>query len=284
MIIEVDGLTAHAATGGVELNGGDPVMILIHGAGMDATVWQQQTRFLAHRNLRAVAVDLPGHGRSEGQPLTSIVDMANWIAKFMDAASLSRAHIAGHSMGTFIGLELARHHADKVSSLTLMGTAVGMPVHPELLSASEHELGKAAALMASWGHAKPAHIGLNPNPGLWMLGGARALVETSTPGALTVDFTACANYADAVDAAQAVACPVHVVVGLDDKMTPAKSAAKLTAEMDQDLLTVTKLADTGHMMMLEDPRSTRQILADTAKAADNTAKAADKTAKAADSA
>lgn len=268
MIIEVDGLTAHAATGGVELTGDDPVMLLIHGAGMDSTVWQQQTRFLAYRNLRAVAVDLPGHGRSEGEPLTSIVDMANWVARFMDAASLSPAHIGGHSMGTFIALELARHHGEKVRSLTLMGTAVGMPVHPELLSASENELEKAAALMAAWGHGRPAHVGLNPTPGLWMLGGARALVENSTPGALTTDFTACANYADAVEAAKAVTCPVHVVVGLEDKMTPAKSAAKLTAEMNQELLTVTKLANTGHMMMVEDPRATRKALADMAAAAE----------------
>ncbi len=268
MIVEVDGLSAHAATGGVEPTGDDPVMILIHGAGMDSTVWQQQTRFLAHRNLRAVAVDLPGHGRSEGEPLTSIADMASWVAQFMDAASLTPAHVAGHSMGTFIGLELARQHGEKVRSLTLMGTAEGMPVHPELISASENALDRAAALMASWSHAKPAHIGLNPTPGLWMLGGARALVETSTPGALTADFNACAAYADAVEAARAVTCPVHVVVGLDDKMTPARSAAKLAAEMNQDRLTVTKLADTGHMMMLEDPRSTRQALIETATGSD----------------
>ncbi|MGH1493467.1 MAG: alpha/beta fold hydrolase [Acidimicrobiales bacterium] len=268
MIVDVDGLAAHAATGGVELNSdssnsADPVMILIHGAGMDSTVWQQQTRFLAHRNLRAVAVDLPGHGRSEGEPLTTIVDMAHWVARFIEAANLAPAHIAGHSMGTFIALELNRHHSELVSSLTLMGTAVGMPVHPELISTSENELAKAAALMASWSHAKPAHIGLNPTPGLWMLGGARALVETSEPGALTADFNACASYTDAIDAAKAATCPVHVVIGLDDKMTPAKSAAKLVAEMDQNQLTVTKLADTGHMMMIEDPRSTRQLLLDT---------------------
>ena len=37
----------------------------------------------------------------------------------------------------------------------------------------------AAALMAAWGHARPAHVGHHPTPGLWMLGGARALVEAA---------------------------------------------------------------------------------------------------------
>ena len=48
--------------------------------------------------------------------------------------------------------------------------------------------------MAAWGHAKPAHVGLNPTPGLWMIGGARALVENSHPGVLATDFRACMAY------------------------------------------------------------------------------------------
>lgn len=262
MIVDVDGKAAHGATGGVELDGTDPAVVLVHGAGMDATVWQLQTRFLAHRNLRAVAVDLPGHGRSEGEPLTSIVEMAHWLSRFVEAAGLTPAHVVGHSMGSFIALELARHHPDQVVSIALLGTAVAMPVHPDLLRASEDQLDRAAALMASWAHAKPAHIGLNPTPGLWMLGGARALVESSAPGALTTDFTACAQYEDAPAAANAVDCPVRVVVGLGDKMTPPRAAARLIAELPQDRLTVSELADVGHMMMVENPRATRNLLID----------------------
>jgi pimeloyl-ACP methyl ester carboxylesterase len=265
MMIDVDGLAAHAATGGVDLvDNGDPVVVLVHGAGMDSTVWSQQTRYLAHRGFRAVAVDLPGHGRSGGEPLTTIVDMAHWLSRFLDASGLASTggpvHVVGHSMGTFIGLELARHHPDKVRSLTLMGTAAAMPVHPELLSASADELDRAAALMAAWGHAKPAHVGLNPTPGLWMLGGARALVENSRPGTLTADFNACADYGDAATAAAAVTCPVRVVIGRGDKMTPPKAAAKLVEAIDPALVSVSELDGVGHSMMIEDPRSVRQIL------------------------
>lgn len=267
MIVEVDGQTAHAATGGVELDGraDQPVMLLLHGAGMDATVWQLQTRYLGHHGFRAVAVDLPGHGRSDGEPLTSVAAMADWCARFLEAAGLAPAHVAGHSMGSFIGLELAARHGDLVESLTLLGTANGMPVHPDLLTASAEQLDKAAALMASWGHAKPAHIGLNPTPGLWMLGGARALVETSDPGVLTVDFQACMDYGDAIERAGQLGCPVRVVVGAGDKMTPPKAAARLVEAIEAGSapsVAVTTLADVGHMMMVEDPRSVRRLLAD----------------------
>lgn len=267
MIIEVDGKAANAATGGVTLDGTSPVMLMIHGAGMDSTVWQQQTRFLGHRGLQAVAVDLPGHGRSEGAPLETIEEMAEWVARFLTAANLSPAHVAGHSMGSFIALELARLHREAVLSLTLMGAANAMPVHPELISSSADQIDHAAALMAAWSHGKAAHVGLNPTPGLWMIGGARALVETSEPGTLTVDFNACKNYADAEAAAAAIVCPVRFVVGLEDKMTPPKATAALAEAMNPDLVSTMQLAGVGHSMMSEDPRAVRTIMLDSATTA-----------------
>jgi pimeloyl-ACP methyl ester carboxylesterase len=263
MICEVNGRQAHAATGGVDLANDVararwPAVILVHGAGMDATVWQLQTRYLAHHGFRTMAVDLPGHGRSEGDPLETIGEMADWLAAFIEAAGEAPAALVGHSMGTFIAMEVASRRPELVSTIVLFGTADAMPVHPDLLAAADEDLPDAAALMAAWGHAKPAHIGLNPTPGLWMLGGARALVEVSHPGALANDFRACAAYDGAGAAAATVGCPVSVAVGAGDKMTPPRAAAKLIEQLADP--TVTELADTGHMMMVENPEAVRKLL------------------------
>jgi pimeloyl-ACP methyl ester carboxylesterase len=259
VIVQVDGVDAHAATGGVELAVSDgPVVLLIHGAGMDATVWQLQTRYLAHRGLRAVAVDLPAHGRSDGEPLTSVADMADWVVRFTRAAAFGPVHVVGHSMGTFIALELASRHAAIVASITLCATATGMPVHPELLEAAEHDLPRAAALMAAWGHARPAHTGTNPTPGLWMIGGAMALVENGRPGVLATDFRACTAYDRAVAAAADVICPATVVIGLGDKMTPPKSGRDLAAALPT--AKVIELSDTGHQMMTEHPEAVKRAI------------------------
>lgn len=258
MIVTVDGVDAHAATGGVDLTGDDPVVLLVHGAGMDSTVWQLQTRYLAHRGFRAVAVDLPGHGRSGGEALDSVEAMADWVARFVEVAGFGAVHVVGHSMGTFIALELASRHPDAVRSITLCGTATGMPVHPELLDAAEHDLPRAAALMAAWGHAKPAHVGHNPTPGLWMVGGAQALVERSTPGVLATDFRACMAYEKAEVAAAAVGCPATVVIGRADKMTPAKSGRALAAALPG--ANVVELDDTGHTMMIENPTAVKRAI------------------------
>lgn len=259
MIVQVDGADAHAATGGVDITAADgPVVLLIHGAGMDSTVWQLQTRYLAYRGLRAVAVDLPAHGRSGGEALATIEDMADWVARFVAADGLGPVHVVGHSMGTFIALELASRHPEVVSSITLCGTATAMPVHPELLDAAAHDLPRAAALMAAWGHGRPAHTGPNPTPGLWMSGGSRALVEVSRPGVLATDFRACMAFDRAVEAAAEVTCPATVVIGLGDKMTPAKGGRALAAALPS--ATVIELPGIGHQMMTEDPTGVKRAI------------------------
>jgi pimeloyl-ACP methyl ester carboxylesterase len=47
-------------------------------------------------------VDLPGHGKSAGNPLASIADMADWIVRLMDAAAIETATLVGHSMGALV--------------------------------------------------------------------------------------------------------------------------------------------------------------------------------------
>lgn len=265
MIVQLDGVDVHAATGGRDLgDSDDPVVLLIHGAGNDATAWYLQTRYLTHHGLRAVAIDLPAHGRSQGEPLTSIEQMADWVVRFCTATGLQPVHVVGHSMGTFVALELARRHADLVSSITLCGTATGMPVHPELLDAAEHDLPRAAALMAGWGHAATAQSRPNPTPGLSMIGGARALVENSRPGVLATDFRACMAYDNAVDAAAEVTCPATVIIGQSDKMTPAKGGRAIGVALP--FATVIELSDTGHSMMTEHPTAVRQAIVDRATA------------------
>lgn len=272
MKLELDGMSVSAATGGIDLNAtradGAPGVVLVHGAGMDSSVWQMQTRFLAHHGLAVAAVDLPGHGRSQGDPLTSIEAMADWLARFMTVADLKPALVVGHSMGTFIALELARRHPESAGGLVLIGTASAMPVHPQLMNAASNDLARAAALMAGWAHGEPGHLHPNPSPGLWMSGGARALVERSHPGALAIDLTACADYDGAVEAAGAVNCPVTVVSGGSDKMTPARAARPLVDALrgrkPTDSGTTYVTLETGHMLMTEDPDAIRHLILDRA--------------------
>src|SRR5208282_6918113 len=98
---------------------------------MDHTVWTLQTRYFAHHGRSVLAVDLPGHGRSEGPQPGSIEGYAEWMARLIEAAGAARAALAGHSMGALIALEAAARAPERVSALALLGVAARMPVHPD---------------------------------------------------------------------------------------------------------------------------------------------------------
>ncbi|MDE0067132.1 MAG: alpha/beta hydrolase [Acidimicrobiaceae bacterium] len=272
MKIQHEGRTIRYANGGNAGDSSDPGVVLLHGSGMNRTVWQLQTRFFAHHGYRVAALDLPGHGGSDGPPLSRIERMGDWVAEMVDVLGFGPAHLVGHSMGTYIALEAAGRHPEAVRSLVLLATAAAMPVHPALLESAKHDVPRAGSLMTSWGCSSRAHVGRHASPGFWLLGGSRALVEVSPGGALAADMAACNSYGGAVDAAASVACPVSVILGSDDKMTPVRSAQELLAAFDPGetvpAVKVTVLDGVGHMIPLEDPGRTRTCITEALATAD----------------
>ncbi len=116
---------------------GRPVVVFLHGAGMDRSIWASQTRAFGGRGWDALAVDLPGHGGSAGPALGDIGAMADWTLALLTAAGSERAALVGHSMGALIALEAAARAPERVTRLALVGVAAKMPVHPDLLAAAE---------------------------------------------------------------------------------------------------------------------------------------------------
>lgn len=254
MELQVDGRTVFAATGGRPFDPAQPAIVFIHGAGMDHTVWALQTRYFAHHGRSVLALDLPGHGRSEGEPLASIGEQADWIARLIEAAGLAQAALVGHSMGALVALEAAARHGERVRAIALLGAAPAMPVHPDLLAAAESGNRLAFELVTSWGHGPTGHLGGNLAPGMWLMGGGARLLETGKPGALFTDLKACADYHAGPQSAAAVACPALLVLGAADRMTPAKAGRKLAEAIPDARVEV--IAGSGHMMMAEMPDET----------------------------
>jgi pimeloyl-ACP methyl ester carboxylesterase len=251
MELKVEGRTVHAATGGQPFDAGKPAAIFIHGAGCDHTVWQLPARWFAWHGFSVLAVDLPGHGRSEGAPLAAIADMARWVAGVLDAAGVRKAALIGHSMGGAIALEAAAAFPDRITRLGLIGTAAAVPVHRDLLAAARAEPERAYAMMTAWAHGSAAKLGGNPAPGLWMTGGTMALFARNAPGVLAADLEACSAWRSGPEAAADVRCPALVVIAANDIMTPAKSGREL-AGLIAGGSTVT-VEDCGHMLLAEAP-------------------------------
>lgn len=112
------------ATYHVEQGAGFP-LILIHGVGMDLTMWDQHAGILADR-YRVIRYDMVGHGRSGRPPgpytLQRFVDQ---LLELMDRLSLPRAHIVGFSMGGLVAQAFAAQHPERVAALVLANTVAG---------------------------------------------------------------------------------------------------------------------------------------------------------------
>lgn len=117
---EVDGIKVRHARRGE--GGGVPVLFL-HGFGGDLDNWLFNLDAVAE-SAPVIALDLPGHGQSTPRlPGTSLAELAGFVARFMDAVGVARAHLVGHSMGGAIVSRLALDQPQRVASLTLVNSA-----------------------------------------------------------------------------------------------------------------------------------------------------------------
>jgi pimeloyl-ACP methyl ester carboxylesterase len=223
-----------------------PPILLLHGAGMDHRAWSAQLGALGGAGAQALAPDFPAHGRSAGEVLTAISDLADWTLHLIEALGLERPVLAGHSMGALVALEAAARLGKRAGGLALIGAGAEMPVNPALLDAARDDPERAAGMIAGWGYGPAAQADGRAEAGRRLLAGAR-------PGVLAADLRACAEYKTASAASAEVRCPVVVVAGEKDKMTPAKRGRALAdAFAGAEFLEVPAI---GHMLPQEAPQA-----------------------------
>ena len=257
MELRVGGARAFAATGGKPFDPRLPVTVFVHGAAFDRTAWKLQTRYFAWHGGSVLAVDLPGHGRSDGPPLASIPAMADWLAAFMAAAGVREAALVGHSMGALVALDAAARHGAAVRKVALLGAAAAIPVNRALLDGAASGDRRALELLTAWGYGRRARYGGHRMPGIWMTGGGLRTLERAGTGVLHADLAATNAY-DGAAAAAAVACPALLVIGERDVMTPARRGRAL-ADLMADATAVV-IPEAGHIMQDEAPDETLDAL------------------------
>jgi pimeloyl-ACP methyl ester carboxylesterase len=253
MKLVVDGRTAYAYTGGRPFDANAPCVVFVHGALHDHSVWTLLARWTAHHGFSALAVDQPGHGRSDGPPLASIAALADWLLALLAAAGVQRAYLVGHSMGSLIALEAAARAPELAAGLVMLGTAYPMKVSDALLATARDEPARAIAMVNAFSHSSHAAKPSYPGPGAWLHGANSALMHRIQDGAegnlFEHDFRVCDAYANGLEAAAKVRCPAHLILGRRDVMTPPRAAKELAAALRA---TVTQI-DAGHALMQEAP-------------------------------
>ena len=255
MQIDVRGQSTYLYTGGRKFTPDtvdrNKTVIFIHGAQQDHSCWTLQTRWFAHHGFTVLAPDLPGHGRSAGEPLQSIEALAEWIAALLDALGVEQARLVGHSMGSLVAVEFAASYPQRTVQAALIGTSLPMPVAPVLLDAARDNEPKAAAMINGWSYSASGQIGGNTVPGLWLLGMNQRLMARQKPGVFHADLAACNAYGRTLESLSAITAPVLLIAGSQDKMTSPKAAKAVQAAIPGAQMSL--IPGSGHALMAERP-------------------------------
>ena len=268
MYLEVNHHKTYCYTAGKAFDAAKPTVVFIHGVLNDHSVWILQSRYMANHGWNVLAIDLPGHCKSDGVAPESVEDAATFIAALLDAAGVEKAALIGHSWGSLIALEAASKLKERITHLVLVGTAFPMKVSAALLDASLNDPMAALKMINIFSRstlaAPPSALG----PGTWVYGSSLALTRRVLASNTQVNvfhrgFKACDDYANGETAISQVTCPVLFLLGADDQMTQAKSAQLLigAAKSNGKTFQVVSLA-VGHHQMTEAPESTLMAIKD----------------------
>ena len=273
MYLTVNGASTYCYTGGKAFDAAKPTVVFIHGVLNDHSVWILQSRYLAHHGWNVLAVDLPGHCKSEGEAPASVEAAAGFVAALLDAAGVQKAALVGHSWGSLIALEAAARLKDRVSHLVLVGTAYPMKVSPALIEASLNEPEKALKMVNVFSRstlaAPPSALG----PGTWVYGasmalGRRVLRSNTQVNVFHRGFVACDSYAGGEAAMAQITCPVLFLLGGQDQMTHPKAAQGLIAAAKAAGRRASVVSvPVGHHQMTEAPEETLAAMRDFLRAA-----------------
>lgn len=232
----------HYAAGIPQYNNGKYAIIFIHGAGGSHKHWSCQTAELGQKFL-TIAVDLPGHGDSEGGPCKKIGDYSDFIYDFAGRVLGTKFFLAGHSMGGAIAMDFALRYPNKLNGLILIGTGARLRVAPSILNT--FAAGELLPQFISYAYSDTA----SPD----LIKQAEIEMANTDPSIYYNDFLACDmfNYSEHI---QAINTPTLVLGATADRLTPPKYSHYLAENIPNSQLQIIEQA--GHMMMLEKPQQT----------------------------
>ncbi|AFM01557.1 putative hydrolase or acyltransferase of alpha/beta superfamily [Desulfitobacterium dehalogenans ATCC 51507] len=222
-----------------------PTILCVHGAGGTGEKWANQLSGIKDYHL--IALDLPGHGLSEGEAINSIQSYKEYIWEFAQAIELKSFVITGHSMGGAIAMQFALDYPDWLKGLIIVDSGGRLRVNPvmlESLSRGEHLL-------------ESVQFSYSPKAAAKILEDAVEEMRAVSTQVLWADFQACNNF-NVIESVQRINLPTLVICGQEDRMTPVKYSEYLAQQIPQALLAL--IPDAGHMSMIEQPEAVNKAI------------------------
>jgi len=236
------------------------VLVFVNGLGGAQAAFSHQVRHFM-KTRRVLAYDHRGMGGSEliDEDCT-MVDFARDLVALLDHLQIDRASFVGVSFGGRVLQELALGWPERVDRMVLCGTSAGGRMHTSGSVNLKATLKRAATMpVEAWAQEiggalfGGAYASKYPNR---MLALARwRKRHPARPEGIARQWQAFASF-DASDRLAAIACPVLVLHGTDDRLSPMQNARWLVQNIP--LGELQPLANLGHSPNIEDPEDFNQ--------------------------
>lgn len=223
-------------------------LFFVHGAGVDHTIWINQYESMKD-GYNIVAIDLPGHGRSEGKGEDDVFRYTTWVRKIIESMGLNKPVLIGHSLGAAISLVFAVKYGDALSGVVSVGGGARIPVNDMILNGLKTEPAAVMGLVAKLCVSKKKRGSMSD--------AMSGVFARTNPDILLGDFLAC-DRLDITHEITQITAPALVVCGDDDKMTPPAMSYFLADNIQGARLAM--IAGAGHMVMLEDSKIFNGVL------------------------
>uniref|UniRef100_A0A7C4ASD1 Alpha/beta hydrolase n=1 Tax=Desulfomonile tiedjei TaxID=2358 RepID=A0A7C4ASD1_9BACT len=224
-------------------------LVFVHGSGGDREDWRDQLSGLSE-TATALAIELPGHGKSDGPGESSVAAYAAWVADFVEALGLSRVMLVGCSLGSAITQWIALIGKPWLQAIGLVGAGARLRVHPSFLEGLKKEDGAAALSLL-------ADFCLSPHTGEPLRSFIDQKMRAVSADIVYGDLKACDEF-DVMDRLKKITVPTWIIVGQDDRLTPPKYAQFLHKEIRDSWLHV--VGQAGHLISLEAPETFNNLL------------------------
>jgi 3-oxoadipate enol-lactonase len=242
----------------------DTVLVLLHGFPHDRTLWraQQVANSTALPNVRLIIPDLPGFGASAPLDAPSMDAYADEIAALLDELGVTRAVIAGLSMGGYIAFAFWRRHRTRVQSLILIDTKASVDADAakakrrELIAnVTQHGVGSIVESMLPGQLGKTTRATATETVAFvtTMLGHAPAVGVVDAAHAML-------TRSDSMATLETIDVPVLVLVGDEDVLTPVSDAVAMSSVIPRARLVT--IPEAGHLSPLEQPATVNAAMAE----------------------
>jgi len=254
LIIELNNKKVFASDAGKIFEKEKHTIILLHGSGLTHIVWSLTEQYLSNKGYNILAIDLPGHGNSEGPSLKSIEEIAEWLEKIINKIEIQHLTILGHSQGCLEAIEYVSKYSSKIKNLILVGGSYKITVNQDLIDLASAGDKDSIKLMMKWAYEGSKKF-IGGNPVEKIINSSRAIREI-----LAVDLIACNNYKNGFEAAKSIKCPTLLIFGELDKMVSLEKS-KNFAELIPNAETYI-IQNCGHMIMFENAFKMREKIAE----------------------